>query len=70
MNKCFIIILFVVEGSDKLFTFCMVSIFRKRVRTKFVFNSNLTGVYFTCIKTVYVYVHLKYTDQTNNAPDG
>ena len=48
MNKCFIIILYVVEGSEKLFTFCMVSIFRKRFRTewfgKFVFNFNLTGV--------------------------
>ena len=49
MNKCFIIILYVVEGSEKLFTFCMVYIFRKRFRMewfrKFVFNFNLTGVY-------------------------
>ena len=48
MNKYFIIILYVVEGSEKLFTFCMVSIFRKMFRTewfrKFVFNFNLTGV--------------------------
>ena len=40
--------LYVVEGSEKLFTFCMVSIFRKTFRTewfqKFVFNFNLTGV--------------------------
>ena len=47
MNKCFIIILYVVEGSEKLFTFCMVSIFRKKFRMewlrKFVFNFNLTG---------------------------
>ena len=26
-----------------------------------------SGYYSTCIKTVYVYVHLKHTDQTNNA---
>ena len=49
MNKCFMIILYVVEGSEKLFTFCIVSISRKRFRTewfrKFVFNFNLTGVY-------------------------
>ena len=49
MNKSFIIILYVVEGSEKFFTFCMISIFRKRFRTewfrKFVFNFNLTGVY-------------------------
>ena len=66
MNKCFIIILYVVEGSEKLFTFCRVSIFRKRFRTewfrKFVFNFNLTGVYYTdiinlhyCKFTVYNY---------------
>ena len=48
MNKCFIIILYAFEGSEKLFTFCMVSIFRKRFRTewfrKFVFNFSLAGV--------------------------
>ena len=48
MNKWFIIILYVVEGSEKFFTFCMVSIFRKLFRMewfrKFVFNFNLTGV--------------------------
>ena len=27
-----------------------------------------SGYYSQCIKTVYVYVHLKCTDQTNNAP--
>ena len=27
-----------------------------------------SGFYSTCIKTVYVYMHLKYTDQTYNAP--
>ena len=44
----FIIILYVVEESEKLFTFCMVSILRKTFRTewlrKFLFNFNLTGV--------------------------
>ena len=53
MNKYFVIILYVVEGSEKLFTFCMVSIFRKMFRTelfrKFVFNFNLTGVYVNVI---------------------
>ena len=49
MNKRFVIILYVDEGSEELFTFCMVSILRKNFRTewfkKFVFNFNLTGVY-------------------------
>ena len=26
-----------------------------------------SGYYSTCIKTVYIYVYLKFTDQTNNA---
>ena len=56
MNKCFIIILYVDEGSEELFTFCMVSIFRKRFRTewfrKFVCNFNLTGVYLVLLRFV------------------
>ena len=67
MNKCFIIILYEVEGSEKLFTFCMVSIFRKGFRTewfrKFVFNFNLTGfktkidtaILFFCIIAYYTF---------------
>ena len=48
MNGYFTIILYVVEGSEKMLTFCIVAIFRepfrmKRLR-KDVFIFNLTGV--------------------------
>ena len=46
MNSYFTIILYVVEGSEKILTFCIVAIFRERMEwlRKDVFSFNLTGV--------------------------
>ena len=49
MNSYFTIILYVVEGSEKMLTFCIVAIFRETLRMerlrKDVFIFNLTGAY-------------------------
>ena len=49
MKSYFIIILYAVEGSEKMLTFCIVAIFRETFRMdwlrKDVFIFNLTGVY-------------------------
>ena len=56
MNSYFTIILYVVEGSEKMLTFCIVVIFREKFRMerlrKDVFIFNLTGVYM-CIDSAY-----------------
>ena len=48
MNSYFTIILYVVEGSEKMMTFCIVAIFKEPFRMewlrKYVFIFNLTGV--------------------------
>ena len=49
MNSYFTIILYVVKGSEKMLTFCIVAIFRETFRMEWlrkdVFIFNLTGVY-------------------------
>ena len=55
MNCYFTIILYVVEESKKMMTFCIVAIFRETFRMEWlrkdVFIFNLTGVYkgFLCL---------------------
>ena len=48
MNSYFTISLYVVEGSEKMLTFCIVAIFRETFRMEWlrkdVFIFNLTGV--------------------------
>ena len=48
MNGYFNIIFYVVEGSEKMLTFCIVAIFREKFRMEWlrkdVFIFNLTGV--------------------------
>ena len=50
MNSYFTIVLYVVEGSEKMLTFCIVAIFRESFRMEplrnDVFIFNLTGVYY------------------------
>ena len=52
MNSYFTIILYVVEGSEKMLTFCIVAIFRETFRMEWLrkdlFIFNVTGVYNMC----------------------
>ena len=58
MNSYFTIIVYVVEGSEKMLTFCMVAIFREKFRMEWlrkdVFIFNLTGVLQTISPESYV----------------
>ena len=62
MNSYFIIILYIVEGSKKMLTFCIVAIFRETFRMEWlrkdVFIFKLTGVY--------LHVYLQFYLQSDN----